>query len=153
MTEETQPWPRDQRIPTVLVGDRPKTWHVQALAKYDAAHNTVSARRTVEQVNRAIRWWNDRADRLEPASLLADLAPHGGFAVHASDDTRGPNNELAVYVICACGRGYSWERKIPDAELVTWLSNHGPDIPLDEEEWRVKAAGGRTERGDESVGP
>lgn len=75
--------------------------------------------------------------------LLAGLAPHGGFNIHVSDNTRSPNNELAVYVICNCGRGYSWELKIPAAELVAWLSNHGPDIPAAEEERRVKAAGGR----------
>lgn len=77
------------------------------------------------------------------AGSLAQLAPHGGFSIHVNEHNRGPNNELAVYVICECGRGYSWERKIPDVELVAWLSNHGPDIPLDEEERRVAAAGGR----------
>lgn len=75
--------------------------------------------------------------------VLAALAPHGGFTIHADDRSRGPNNEIAVFVICACGRGYSWERRIPDAELVAWLSNHGPDIPPDEEERRVRAAANR----------
>ncbi len=43
-------------------------------------------------------------------------------------------------MICECGRGYSWERKMPGRELLVWLANHGPDIPLDEEERCVKAA-------------
>jgi len=72
---------------------------------------------------------------------IATIAPHGGFTVHANSNTRGPNNEIAVYVICACGRGYSWEGKVPGGELVVWLANHGPDTPLDEEARRVKAAG------------
>ncbi len=72
--------------------------------------------------------------------LAGAIAPHGDFTIHVSDSTRGPNNELAVYVICECGRGYSWERKMPGRELLVWLANHGPDIPLDEEERCVKAA-------------
>lgn len=73
--------------------------------------------------------------------LLAQLAPHGGFTIHACEGMYGDHGGLAVYVICECGRGYSWEQKIPGAELVAWLSNHGPDIPPEEEERRVKAAG------------
>lgn len=71
---------------------------------------------------------------------LAEVAPHGGFTIHAQEGGYGSHGGLAVYVICECGRGYSWERQIPSAELAVWLANHGPEIPLDEEERLVKAA-------------
>lgn len=150
MTDPTQPWPRGQRMPLAIAGQHVQPWHMQAIDEYDAAHNTTTPLHSnlpgmyaASQINQAIKWWNERAETELPALLLAELAPHGGFNIHVSDNTRGPNNELAVHVICACGRGYSWERKIPAAELIAWLLNHGPDIPLEEEERRVKAAGGR----------
>jgi hypothetical protein len=71
---------------------------------------------------------------------LRDFAPHGGFTIHAPLDALSFNDEPAAYVICACGRGYSWERRIPGPELLVWLSNHGPDIPPEEEVRRVRAA-------------
>lgn len=73
---------------------------------------------------------------------VAFRAPHGDFTIHVNDDTRTPGNEPAAYVICACGRGYSWARRIPAAQLAAWLANHGPDITVEEEERRVKAATG-----------
>lgn len=86
----------------------------------------------------------DVADPAPPSkpAAAAFRVPHGDFTVHTSDDTRTPDNEPAVYVICACGRGYSWARRIPAAQLAAWLANHGPDIPADEEERRVKEATG-----------
>ena len=69
---------------------------------------------------------------------ITAIAPHGDFTIHANDTTRGPNGNIAVYIICACGRGYSWERTAPGNQLLAWLTNHGPDIPAEEERRRVE---------------
>jgi len=68
------------------------------------------------------------------------ITPHGDFTLHANNTTRGPNNEIAIYVICACGRGYSWERSVPGNQLLAWLANHGPDVAAEEERRRVEEA-------------
>ena len=81
--------------------------------------------------------------KLEPlAKLTIAIAPHGDFNIHTNDSDRSPNNKPTVYAICACGRGYSWEEKVSAAQLLTWLANHGPDVPFDEETRRVQAASG-----------
>lgn len=63
-----RPWPRAQRMPLAMAGGRVQPWHMQALAEYDEARggiteaNSSPAMYTAAQVNRAIAWWNERAE-------------------------------------------------------------------------------------------
>lgn len=64
---ETKPWPRAQRMPFVMAGERAQPHHYQAVAEYDEARGEATPRCsghsvfTAAQVNQAIKWWNKRA--------------------------------------------------------------------------------------------
>lgn len=79
MTEETQPWPRSQRMPLAIAGGRPQPWHHQAIANYDEARGETTEMRptipggyTASEINEAIVWWNKCAE-LETAVNGAPL--------------------------------------------------------------------------------
>jgi hypothetical protein len=108
MTDQTQPWPRAQRIPLAIVGDRPQPWHHQAVAEYDAAHgtttepdSTIPGMLAAAQVNNAIRWWNERADGM--STPLMHVTIHDQFRrgdmvrlVHTEDREFVADGTLAV---------------------------------------------------------
>lgn len=80
MTDQTQPWPRAQRMPIAIAGGRPQPWHQQGVAEYDAAHGTTTERNhtipggyTAQQINNAIRWWNERADGMSTPLIYVTL--------------------------------------------------------------------------------
>lgn len=67
----TQPWPRAQRMPVAIVGGFVQPWHYLAIAEYDEARGAVTqpdsavpGMYAAAQMNRAIDWWNERADAL-----------------------------------------------------------------------------------------
>lgn len=72
--DETKPWPRAQRMPLVVAGQRAQPHHYQAIAEYDEARGEIGNRypsvNTAAQVNEAITWWNKRAE-MEAAANAA----------------------------------------------------------------------------------
>lgn len=86
---ETKPWPRAQRMPTVMAGERAQPHHYQAIAEYDEARGETTPRYsshgghsefTAAQVNQAIEWWNKRA-ALEERLDGAEPQPYPGFSI------------------------------------------------------------------------
>jgi hypothetical protein len=66
-----RPWPRAQRMPAAIVGGFVQPWYLLAVAEYDEArgevtvpNSTIPGGFTAAQVNRAIDWWNGRAESL-----------------------------------------------------------------------------------------
>lgn len=101
MAEETEPWPRTQRIPFATVGGRAQPWHLQALAEYDEARGettvpggAVPGMYTARQVNDAIEWWNARVDAVEeleaPLRRRAEEAAER-IRAHIAEDQRIAN--------------------------------------------------------------
>ena len=94
--EQTQPWPRAQRMPLAVVGGRPQPWHHQAIAEYGAAtgtelksNPTILGGYTATQVNWAITWWNERveAEQVQDGAAGRVEAWVNRIAAHASDET------------------------------------------------------------------
>lgn len=56
-------------------------------------------------------------------------SPHGPFAMHTREGVIGPDGQPALYVICACGRGYAFGHYADSERLATWLLDHNADIP------------------------
>lgn len=76
--DETRPWPRAQRMPPVVAGERARPHHYQAVAEYDEARGNTRGGMptTATQVNEAITWWNKRADGEQPITAeVVSLAP------------------------------------------------------------------------------
>ena len=74
---EPQSWPRAQRMPFVVAGERAQPHHLQAIAEYDEARGEATPRHhgpgmyTAAQINQAIEWWTKRAE-LEFATAVPE---------------------------------------------------------------------------------
>lgn len=54
---------------------------------------------------------------------------HGAFALHNRDGVVGPDGQPALYVVCSCGRGYSFGHYADSERLLAWLRDHDAEIP------------------------
>jgi hypothetical protein len=54
--------------------------------------------------------------------------PCGDVVLRSNDTTRGPNNELVIYAVCRCGRGYAWPgATVTQEQFDAWCDNHDVD--------------------------
>lgn len=110
-------------MPVAIAGGRVQPWHIQAVAEYDEArgettepNSNIPGMYAASQVNEAIAWWNRRADAEQP---------HGSYKLHCNEYTTDVKNGPTFYVICECGRGFSWGRECTSMELAAWMADHG----------------------------
>lgn len=67
----------------------------------------------------------ERADAAaQTAAAVTGTLPHGGFTLHCNEDTLDAVGKPTVYVICACGRGYAFGRRLTDQDLFGFLADH-----------------------------
>jgi hypothetical protein len=110
----------------------PKEWpteeHIRVFEAYTREFNLHIDSLLGEPAQKlAIDWWNAGAP--DRAAAERPSFPHGAFALHSREGTVGPDSKQALYVVCSCGRGYSFGHYADSERLLAWLVDHDAKIP------------------------
>ena len=64
----------------------------------------------------------EREERVEEqAQAAVEGLPHGPFKLAMGDHPQGGGT---IQVLCSCGRGYAFGRRVDSVALMVWLHNH-----------------------------